>query len=121
MKLTKKERLDRRHNRVRKKVSGTNERPRLFVRKSLKHLYAQLVDDSVEGGAKTLATFTTASKANGGKHSANKAAAVELGKYVGAQLKERGITAVVFDRGGYRYHGVVKAIAEAVRETGVTI
>lgn len=120
MKLTKKEQLARRHRRVRRKVAGTAERPRLFVRKTLKHLYVQLVDDSIEKGSHTLAAYTT-SRGNGGKHSANVASATELGKAVGTDLKAKGIAAVVFDRGGYRYHGVVKAIAESVRETGITI
>jgi len=121
MQLSRKDRLKKRHIRVRKKVAGTAERPRLYVRKSLKHLYAQVVDDSPEAGSKTLAIFTTATKDNNGKHSANVNAAVELGKIVGTELKARGITQVVFDRGGYRYHGVVKAIADSVRETGITI
>jgi large subunit ribosomal protein L18 len=125
MKLTKKEQLKRRHLRVRKKVSGTPERPRLFVRRSLKHLYAQVVDDSAltdgykKGSSRTLAAYTTASKE--GKHSANIPCATALGKAIGADLLARGINTVVFDRGGYRYHGVVKALAEAVREAGITI
>lgn len=121
MKLTKKEQLKKRHLRVRRKLSGTAERPRLYVRKSLKHLYAQVVDDSPEGGSRTLASFSTAKKDKAGKHSCNVATAVELGKTIGGELKSNGISAVVFDRGGYRYHGVIKAVAEAVREAGVTI
>lgn len=121
MKLTKQERIQRRHKRVRRKVAGTSERPRLYVRKSLKHLYAQLVDDSPEGGSRTIGIFTTATKANAGQHKANLANASELGKQVGNELKAKGINAVVFDRGGYRYHGVVKAVADSVRESGITI
>ncbi|CAN5378799.1 50S ribosomal protein L18 [soil metagenome] len=121
MKQTKKEQLARRHRRVRRKVAGTEQRPRVFVRKSLKHLYVQVVDDSPEKGSRTLAAYSTSAKSNAGKHSANVAGATELGKSVGNDLKAKGIASVVFDRGGYRYHGVVKAIAEAVRESGVTI
>lgn len=119
MKLQKTESLKRRHRRVRKKVSGTAERPRLFVRKTLKHLYAQIIDDSPEKGSVTLAVYTTASKANAGKHMSNIPQGTELGKTVGAELKARGIESIVFDRGGYRYHGVVKALAEGVREAGI--
>lgn len=120
MKLTKKDALRRRHLRVRKKVSGTPQRPRVAVRKSLRHLYLVVIDDSPETGSRTMATFSTASKETAGKHMANVAQASELGKRTGAELKSRGIGEIVFDRGGYRYHGRVKAIAEAMREAGVT-
>jgi large subunit ribosomal protein L18 len=119
MQLTKKERLARRHLRVRKKVFGTAERPRLCVRKSLKHLYASVVDDTPDAGCRTIVTYTTASKETAGKHKANAASATELGGAIGADLKARGITSIVFDRGGYRYHGVVKALAEAIRAAGI--
>lgn len=119
MKLSKKDALRRRHLRVRGKVSGTAGRPRVAVRKSLRHLYLTVVDDSPETGSRTLATFTTATKDKAGKHMANVAQAGELGKLAGAELKNRGINEIVFDRGGYRYHGQVKAIAEAMREAGV--
>jgi large subunit ribosomal protein L18 len=121
MKLTKKEQLKRRHWRVRAKVHGTTERPRLCIRKSLKHFYAVLIDDSFESGSKTLACFTTASKENPGRHMANIPGAAALGAKVGAELKNRGINAIVFDRGGYRYHGCVKALADAMREAGVSL
>lgn len=121
MQLSRKERLQRRHLRVRKKVSGTAERPRLMVRKSLKHLYLVLVDDSPETGSKTISTYTTATKANSGKHLANASGAVELAKLAAADLKARGITTVTFDRGGYSYHGIVKTLADTVRESGVVI
>ena len=120
MQLTKKERLKRRHLRVRKKVAGTPERPRLAVRKSLKHLYAVVIDDSSPAGSKTLCSYTTATKANVGKHFANIEQAAVLGATVGNDLKAKGITHIVFDRGGYRYHGTVKSLAEAIREAGVT-
>lgn len=121
MKLSKKEQLARRHYRVRKKVSGTSERPRVMVRKTLKHLYLLVVDDTPEAGSRTIATYTTATKANAGKHMANAANAVTLAKAAAADLSSRGISAVVFDRGGYKYHGVVKTLAESIREAGVTI
>ena len=121
MQLSKKERLQRRHLRIRRKVSGTAERPRVMVRKTLKHLYLVVVDDTPEAGSRTIATYTTASKAAAGKHCANGTNAVELGKAAAADLKARGITAVTYDRGGYRYHGIVKTLADAIREAGVTI
>jgi large subunit ribosomal protein L18 len=119
MKLTKKERLKKRHYRVRRKVEGSMERPRLCIRKTLKHLYAQVIDDSSPGGSRTLATFTTASKDNRGKHMCNQKQAAELGKVVGGELKAQGIESIVFDRSGYRYHGCVKALADGVREQGI--
>ncbi|MBI1292747.1 50S ribosomal protein L18 [bacterium] len=121
MQLSKQERLKRRHLRVRKKVAGTTERPRVMVRKTLKHLYLVVVDDTPEGGSKTIATYTTATKANAGKHFANAAGAIALGKLAAADLKSRGIEAVTYDRGGYRYHGIVKTLADSIREAGVTI
>ncbi len=110
----------RRHNRVRKKVVGTPERPRLVVRRSSMHLYAQVVDDLV---GKTLLTCSTlqsgfrkgASKGKGG----NVEAAKKLGEIVAQQAKAAGVKKVVFDRGGYQYHGRVKALAEAARSQGL--
>jgi large subunit ribosomal protein L18 len=119
MKLKKQESLNRRHMRVRKKVKGTSERPRMVIRKTLRHLYAQIVDDSPESGSLTLASFTTWSKENAGKHFSNVKGAKEFGQKVGQELKNRGITEIVFDRGGYRYHGCVQALAEAVREANI--
>ncbi len=121
MKLTPEARLKRRHRRVRKKVSGTTERPRLFVRRSLKNIYAQVVDDTPAVGARTIASFSTFKKTEAGKHHRNIANAADLGKAIAEDLKNRGIETVVFDRGGYRYHGVVKAVCEAVRENGIKV
>jgi large subunit ribosomal protein L18 len=121
MQLSQKDRLKRRHLRVRKKVSGTAERPRAMVRKTLKHLYLVVADDSPETGSRTLAVYTTATKANAGKHFANAGGAVTLAKQAAADLKSRGINTVVFDRGGYLYHGIVKTLADALRENGLTI
>lgn len=119
MKLTRKEGLTKRHKRVRRNISGTADRPRLCVRKSLKHLYAQVLDDSAENGSRTIAAYTTASKETRGKHMRNIKNAAELGKIAGADLKARGIETIVFDRGGYRYHGTVKVLADSIREAGI--
>lgn len=101
----------RRHIRVRAKVSGTAERPRLVIFRSLKHMSAQLVDDVRQH---TLLTVTDAGLT--GKK-AEKSAAV--GKRIAERAKQAGITKVVFDRGGYQYHGRVKAVADGAREGGL--
>jgi large subunit ribosomal protein L18 len=101
----------RRHLRVRKKVAGTAERPRLVIFRSLKHIYAQLVDDVA---ARTLMTVTDASFE--GKKSDK---SLQVGKLVAERAKEAGITRVVFDRAGYKYHGRVKAVADGAREGGL--
>ncbi len=119
MKLSSKQALNRRHLRVRRKVSGSASRPRLMVRKTLKHLYAQIIDDSPETGCLTIAQYGTATKGGAGKHHSNVSSAQELGKAIGEDLKKRGLETVVFDRGGHQYHGVVKALADSVRETGI--
>ena len=103
---------DRRHLRVRKRVTGTPARPRLVVFRSLKHIYAQLVDDDAN---RTLMTVSDAKVAEGTK--TEKSAAV--GKALAEQAKAAGITQVVFDRAGYQYHGRVKAVAEGAREGGL--
>lgn len=116
-KLTRRERLSRRHRRIRKSISGTAERPRLFVRRSLKHMVACLVDD-VEG--KTLLALTTDSAEFKADSSGNKTQRAEaLGARLAEKAKEKGITTVVFDRGGHPYHGRVKALAEKARENGL--
>ena len=108
----------RRHARVRKNVSGTADKPRLVVFKSLSHIYAQLIDDAT---GKTLIAASTTEKTvkTGLKHGGN----VEAAKKVGASIAERAlgknIKKVVFDRGGYQYHGCVKALADAAREKGL--
>lgn len=116
-KLTRRESLSRRHRRIRKHLSGTSERPRLFVRRSLKHMVACLIDD-VEG--KTLLALTTDSKEFQAKSSGTKTELAEaLGTLIAEKAKEKGITTVVFDRGGHPYHGRVKALAEKARECGL--
>jgi len=103
----------RRHRRVRLKVAGTGERPRLSVYRSLHHLYAQLIDD--ETGRTVAAASTTQLRI--GKHDTEAAAAV--GRSIAESAKAAGVTKVVFDRGGFLYHGRVKALAEAAREVGL--
>jgi len=104
------------HTRIRKKVRGSAERPRLAVYRSLNHIYAQVIDDT---SGKTLATASTTEKGFSGKSGGN----VEAAKYVGKAVAERAIQAgvanVVFDRGGYLYHGRVKALLDATREAGL--
>ncbi|MBI3950474.1 MAG: 50S ribosomal protein L18 [Acidobacteria bacterium] len=103
------------HRRIRKKVKGTADRPRLCLYRSLKHIYAQLIADD-QGS--TLAAASTLDQSIGVKAS-NTAAAREVGKLIAARAMDQGIKQVIFDRGGYRYHGRVKALAEAARESGL--
>ena len=108
-----------RHRRIRKKISGSAARPRLCVFRSLKHIYAQLIDDVQQHTLIGVSSLTPEIKAvlpNGG---GNIAAAKEVGKLIGQKALEHNITEVVFDRGGYKYHGRVAALAEAVREQGI--
>jgi large subunit ribosomal protein L18 len=103
----------KRHKRVRVHVAGTSQRPRLAVFRSLNHLYAQLIDDAE---SKTLAAASTLEmkvKGNG------VAQATEVGKAIAAKAKAAGVNAVVFDRGGFLYHGRIKALADAAREAGL--
>jgi large subunit ribosomal protein L18 len=102
------------HDRIRAKMQGTTERPRLNVYRSLNHIYAQVIDDSQ--GVTIVSASTVAAKAKTG---GNVAAAKEVGKLVAERAKEKGIKKVVFDRGGYLYHGRIKALADAAREAGL--
>jgi len=102
------------HQRIRKTLRGTGERPRLSVFRSLQHIYAQVIDDSQ---GRTLAAASSAEKAGGG--GGNLAGARQIGKLIAERALSRGITQVVFDRGGYQYHGRVKALADAAREAGL--
>jgi large subunit ribosomal protein L18 len=102
------------HKRIRSRVSGTGERPRLAVFRSVKHIYAQVIDDT-KGHTVVAAGSNEKDSKNGG----NVTGAKEIGKLVAERAKDRGIKAVVFDRGGYQYHGRVKALAEAAREAGL--
>ncbi len=114
-KINRKLERERRHIRVRNKISGTAERPRLCVYRSNSNLYVQVVDD-VAGN--TLAQASTLDKEVKTKH-ANKEAAKEVGALIAKRAQEKKIKEVVFDRGGYIYHGVVKELAEAARENGL--
>jgi large subunit ribosomal protein L18 len=105
------------HTRIRKKLQGTSERPRLNVYRSLNHIYVQVIDD-LEG--KTLVSASTAEgKKEDRRTGGNVAAAKALGKTIAERAKAKGVTKVVFDRGGYIYHGRVKALADAAREAGL--
>jgi large subunit ribosomal protein L18 len=103
------------HKRIRRRVAGTQERPRLAVFRSLNHIYAQVIDDA-QGF--TLAAAATTEKDLRGK-GGNIEGAKLIGRKVAERAKEKGITKVVFDRGGYLYHGRVKALADAAREAGL--
>ena len=105
----------RRHIRVRRKISGTSERPRLCVYRSNSNLYVQIIDD-VAGN--TIVSASTLDKEVKTKH-ANKEAAKEVGALIAKRAADKKIETVVFDRGGYIYHGVVKELAEAAREGGL--
>jgi len=102
------------HTRIRKKLAGTAARPRLAVFRSIKHIYVQVIDDRT---GTTLVSASSAEKgaANGGNVDGAKA----IGKLVAERAKEKGISSVVFDRGGFLYHGRVKALADAAREAGL--
>jgi len=106
----------RRHLRVRKKIAGTPERPRLVVFRSSKHIYAQLVDD--QRGV-TLAGVTDTSEGVQVEGKGKVARSFAVGKLIASKAKEKGIAKVVFDRGGYQYHGRVKAVADGARKGGL--
>jgi large subunit ribosomal protein L18 len=110
------ERRARRHLRVRKRVRGTAGRPRLVVFRSAKHIYAQLVDDDQ---GRTLVGASDRSEGVAVEGSGKVAKSFALGRLIAARAKERGVTRVVFDRGGYLYHGRVKAVADGARKGGL--
>lgn len=103
-------------SRIRKKVSGSSARPRLAVYRSLNHIYAQVIDDET---GKTLVSASTTEKALKGSTGGNIAAAAKVGKTVAERAIQAGVKEVVFDRGGYLYHGRVKALLDASREAGL--
>ena len=109
-------RTERRRHRVRKALYGTPQVPRLSVFRSSLHIYAQLIDDL---NGVTLAAATSAGKASGLKHGGNKDAATEVGKKLAAKAKEKGIAKAAFDRGGYRFHGRIEALAVAATQAGL--
>jgi len=103
------------HKRIRRKMAGSTERPRLAVFRSVAHIYAQVIDDSRGTTLVSASSVDKDAKTNGG----NIAAAKAIGKLVAERAKEKGIKSVIFDRGGYQYHGRVKALADAAREAGL--
>ena len=115
---TKEEARAKRHGRFRKKISGTPERPRLVVRRSLKNMMVQVIDDTK---AHTICSFSTTDKAF--SKTIEKATKTEraekLGAFFAPKLKEKGIKKIAFDRGGYQYHGRVKALADSLRKAGI--
>ncbi len=114
-KIEKKEIRSRIHRRIRRKLAGTTERPRLAVFRSVAHIYVQVIDDAQGKTLVSASSVDKGVKTNGG----NIAAAKAIGKLVAERAKEKGIKQVVFDRGGYQYHGRVKALAEAARAAGL--
>jgi large subunit ribosomal protein L18 len=118
---TKKDKKERIRLRQRKRISGTAERPRLAVFRSNAHIYAQVIDDLA---GKTLASASSSESSlkdtfSGKVRGGNKAGAEALGKVIAERLKEKGVTKVVFDRGGFLYHGRIRAIADAARAAGL--
>lgn len=118
MKLSRKESVRRRHRRVRRKLSGTAQRPRLAVFRSNQHIYVQVIDDEQQHTLVAASTLeaTLRSELDSG---ATCDASAEVGKLIAQRSQEKGITQVVFDRGGNLYHGRVKALADAAREAGL--
>ncbi len=117
--LSKREARLRRKKRIRKKIRGTSERPRLCVYRSLRHIYAQIIDDTM---GRTLASASTLSKDIApvvGKDSGNKKGAAVVGEAIARMALSKGIKRVVFDRNGFLYHGRVKELAEAARKAGL--
>ena len=107
----------RRHRRVRKKVAGTAERPRLAVHRSNKHITVQLIDD--DAGRTVASASTTEAEVRGSGSGSTVAAATKVGQVAAQRAKAAGVSKVVYDRGGYAYHGRVAAVAEAAREAGL--
>jgi large subunit ribosomal protein L18 len=107
------------HDRIRRRMLGTAERPRLNVYRSLNHIYAQLIND--EDGATLVSANSLEGSAGKGQRrtGGNVASAKDVGKKLAERAKEKGVTKIVFDRGGYLYHGRIKALADAAREAGL--
>ncbi len=117
MKVAKKEMRQRRHARSRFYLSGTAFRPRLAVFRSLKHIYAQIIDD--EAGKTVVMASSLDKDVRGSVNGGNKTGAAAIGKRIAEKAIEMGISAVVFDKGGYKYHGRVKELAEGARSAGL--
>lgn len=115
---TKEDIRERLHARIRKRVAGSPARPRLAVFRSQSHIYAQIIDDEV-GRTLCAASSLDEDLRKKSKRGSNRASAKAVGQLIASRAKEKGITAVVFDRGGFRYHGRVQALADAAREGGL--
>ena len=115
MKGSRKDARSRRHTRVRKRVRGTSERPRLAVFRSNKYIYAQVIDET---GAHTLAAASS-QESDLRSNALNVDTASKVGVLLASRAKDAGVDSVVFDRGGYKFHGKIKALAEAAREEGL--
>ncbi|MEM9003662.1 MAG: 50S ribosomal protein L18 [Cyanobacteria bacterium P01_F01_bin.86] len=118
MKASRKELTHRRHARIRRRVFGTSERPRLAVFRSNQHIYAQIIDDTVHHTLVAASTVESAVKAQG--ETSTQAGSAAVGKLLAERALEKGISQVVFDRGGKLYHGRVAALADAAREAGLS-
>jgi large subunit ribosomal protein L18 len=116
--MTKQEIRSRIHRRIRKRIAGSGERPRLAVFRSQGHIYAQIIDDE-QGRTLCAASSLDGELRAGTKRGSNVATAKAVGSLIATRAKEKGVSAVVFDRGGFQYHGRVKALAEAAREGGL--
>ncbi len=118
MKLSRKQSVARRHRRIRKKVNGTSERPRLSVFRSHKHIYAQVIDDVAQNTVAAASTLDSELKSDL-KSTSTREASSAVGKLVAQRALAKGVTKVVFDRGGNLYHGRIQSLAEAAREAGL--
>ncbi len=116
-KKTKREAWELRKGRIRKRITGNTERPRLSVYRGIKNIYTQIIDDT--SGRTIVAASTLSEEIRGSVKGSNVDAARKVGELLARKAKEKGIEAVVFDRSGYRYHGRIKALAEAAREGGL--
>ena len=116
--IVKEDARQRRHKRLRKKVQGSVERPRLCVYKSLNHIYAQIIDDTKGRTLISASTLDKDLKSESG-HKGNSAMAKRVGMLIASRAVQSGVKQIVFDRGGYKYHGRVKALAEGAREGGL--
>jgi large subunit ribosomal protein L18 len=116
--ISKNQKREHVHDRIRKKMQGTAERPRLNVYRSLNHIYVQVIDD-LHGATLVAASSAEGKKKEDRRSGGNVAAAKAVGKTIAERAKAKGVTKVVFDRGGYIYHGRVKALADAAREAGL--
>ena len=116
-KASKIENRRRRHHHIRKKISGTSSRPRMAIFKSLKHLYVQLINDNTQSTLLSVSTLDKDSRKQGFKK--NQHSAKQLGEKLAARAKIMGISALVLDRAGFKYHGCIKVIADTVRKQGL--